>query len=511
MTSDSKISGVPAEIDRDSGSSAEVEATTRGHVRRIALTAALGGLLYGYDTGIISGTLISIGHEFQIGSGAKELITASILAGAVGGAFLASWLSRRIGRRRTIMIVAAVFVVGVVLSGISPGATTLVLSRLFLGLAVGGSTQVIPTYVAELSPADRRGRLVTLFSCAIGVGILSAALVNLLLIDILSWRWLIMLSAVPAFVLLWGMLPLPESPRWLVHQGHDSSAGKVLRWVRPSSKDAGNELDDIRSVTEQEEGGNRPDRARNGADARGVDVDNGANWSRLREKWVRPALIAGIGVAIFTQITGLEMMIYYTPTILTDAGFPHVFALWANVGVGVVYLGMTITGSRLVDRIGRRRLPLITLPGSALSLAAFGALFLFGGRHPNPALSLLFLLLFMFFQSGGLQVIGWLLESELYPLRVRPAATSLQAMALWGSDLLVTVSALTLVLWLGLGGAMWVYAGLNVLAWVFIFFRLPETKNRSLEDIERSLRDGTFLPFAKNRPGTEADDRHGDL
>lgn len=485
MTGEPKVSGVPTEIDRDSSSPPEVAATTRSHVRRIALTAALGGLLYGYDTGIISGTLISIGHEFRIGNGVKELITASILAGAVAGALVAAWLSRRIGRRRTIMIVAAVFAIGVVLSGISPGSTTLVLSRLFLGLAVGGSTQVIPTYVAELSPADRRGRLVTLFSCAIGVGILSAALVNLLLIDILSWRLLIMLSAVPAIVLLLGMLRLPESPRWLVHEGHDSSAGRVLRWVRPSATDAGDELDDIRSVTEQEDG------------AKGAD--GGEKRSSLREKWVRPALVAGIGVAIFTQITGLEMMIYYTPTILTDAGFPHAFALWANVGVGVVYLAMTIVGSRLVDRIGRRRLPLITLPGSALSLAAFGALFLFGGKHPNPVLSLLFLLLFMFFQSGGLQVIGWLLESELYPLRVRPAATSLQAMSLWGSDLIVTVTALTLVLWLGLGGAMWVYAGLNVLAWVFIFFRLPETKGRSLEDIEHSLRDGTFLPFTKKR------------
>jgi sugar porter (SP) family MFS transporter len=494
MKTESKVAGVPAEIARDGSSSSATDATVRHHVRRIAFTAALGGLLYGYDTGVISGTLISIGHEFHIGNGVKEFITAAILAGAVLGAFITAWLSRRIGRRRTVMIVAAVFIVGVVFSGLSPGPTTLVLSRLFLGLAVGGSTQVIPTYVAELSPADRRGRLVTLFSCGIGVGILSAAVVNLLLTNLVSWRLLIMLSAVPAIVLLLGMISLPESPRWLVDQGHDSSAGRVLRWVRSSSDDADSELDDIRSVAEEEKG----------------DGGKGANWSRLREKWVRPAIIAGVGVAILTQITGLEMMIYYTPTILTQAGFPHAFALWANVGVGVVYLAMTITGSRLVDLVGRRRLPLITLPGSALSLGAFGALFLFGGKHLNPVLSLLFLLLFMFFQSGGLQVIGWLLESELYPLRVRPAATSLQAMALWGSDLLVTVTALTLVLWLGLGGAMWVYAGLNVIAWIFIFFRLPETKNRSLENIERSLRDGSFLPFSKRKPDQDTDARKTD-
>jgi sugar porter (SP) family MFS transporter len=472
---------VPDEIDRDNQSAAAVRSTARGHVRRIAFIAALGGLLYGYDTGVISGTLISIGKEFKIGTDVKEFITAAILAGAVLGAFGSAGLSRRIGRRRTIMIVAVVFVLGVVFAGLSPGPITLILSRLFLGLAVGGSTQVIPTYVAELSPADRRGRMVTLFSCAIGVGILSAAVVNVTLDSVLSWRLLIMFSGLPAIVLFLGMFVLPESPRWLVGQGRDDDAATVLRWVRPDLGDAREELDDVRSVAKAEQG----------------DDGKGARWSRLGEKWVRPAIIAGVGVAILTQITGLEMMIYYTPTILGQAGFPHSFALLANVGVGAVYLMMTIIGSRLVDRIGRRRLPLITLPLSALSLAGFGALFIFSSNHLNPVLSILFLLLFMFFQSGGLQVIGWLLESELYPLSVRPAATSLQAMTLWGSDLLVTVTALTLVSWLGLGGAMWVYAGLNVVAWVFIFFRLPETRKRSLEDIERSLRDGKFLPFAR--------------
>jgi len=472
---------VPSAIDRDSLTDEQIDRVTQGHVRRLAFTGALGGLLYGYDTGVISGTLISIGKEFRIGDGTKELITSSILVGAVIGAFFTSAVSRRLGRRRTTLIVAAVFLVGVILAGISIGPITLIGSRLFLGLAVGASTQVIPTYIAEMSPPKRRGRMVTLFNCAIGVGILGAALVNVVLNDVVSWRWMIMLAGIPAIVLLLGMLVLPESPRWLVSQGEVSRARRVLNWVRPSLREAEHELDDIRDLTKQTDGGST------------------SEWRTIREKWVRPALVAGIGVAIFTQLTGLEMMIYYTPTILTDAGFPHVFSLWANVGVGVVYLLMTFIGSRLVDRVGRRRLPLITLPGAALSLAAFGVVLFTGGGHPNPALTIGLLLLFMFFQSGGIQVIGWLLESELYPLRVRATATSLQAASLWGSDLLVTVTALTLVDLLGLGGAMWVYAALNVVAWIFIFFRLPETKGRSLEDIERSLREGRFLPHRAKR------------
>jgi sugar porter (SP) family MFS transporter len=454
------------------------EEAARRHVRRVAGVAALGGLLYGYDTGVISGTLISIGEEFGVGDSTKELITASILVGAMIGALLMGEVSNRIGRRRTILLVAAIFALGVVFAALSTGPVTLILSRLFLGLAVGGSTQTIPTYIAELAPPERRGRMVTVFNCAIGVGILSAALVNVALTDVLSWRWLIVVAAAPAVVLLLGMLSLPESPRWLVGQGRVSPARTVLRWVRATRQAVEREIDDIRHLTEREE----------------QETRGGSPWAALREPWLRPALVAGISVAAFTQLTGLEMMIYYTPTILTDAGLPHSFSLWANVGVGVVYLVMTFVGSRLVDRLGRRRLTLLMLPGAAVSIAAFGALFVFGGDQPDPVLTIVFLLSFMFFQAGGIQVVGWLVGSEVYPLKVRSAATSLHAMALWGANLLVTATALSVVGLLGLGGTMWVYAVLNVVAWIVVFRRVPETAGRSLEDIESSLRDGTFLP-----------------
>lgn len=192
-------------------------------------------------------------------------------------------------------------------------------------------------------------------------------------------------------------------------------------------------------------------------------------------------------------------MIYYTPTILTDAGFPHVYSLWANVGVGVVYLVMTFVGSRLVDRIGRRRLTLVMLPGAAVSIGLFGVLFYVQDGKPSPVLTLVLILAFMFFQAGGIQVVGWLVGSEMYPLRIRAAATSLHAMVLWGANLLVTSTALTLTGWISLGGTMLVYAALNVLGWVLVFLRVPETKGKSLEQIEQSLRDETFLPHRGGR------------
>lgn len=491
-TTDDHVPGIPKEID-PATTPIELARTTRGNVIRVALVAALGGLLYGYDTGVISGTLIEIGRDFGIGSSVKELITASILVGAIVGAFFTGRVAHAIGRRRTIIIIAAIFLLGVLFAALSPSPTMLILSRLFLGLAVGGSTQTIPTYIAELSPADKRGRYVTVFNCAIGLGILSAAVVGVLLNGVISWRWMIVVAGAPAIVLLVGMLGLPESPRWLVNQGLVEPARRVLRWVRPTSRAADRELKEIRKLNAQEE--------------------KVSEWQEIRKPWVRPALVAGFIVAAFTQLTGLEMMIYYTPTILTDAGFPHVYSLWANVGVGVVYLIMTFVGSRVVDRIGRRTLSLVMLPGAALSIGAFGTLFFVQGGNPSPVVTITLILLFMFFQAGGIQVVGWLTGSEMYPMRIRAAATSLHAMMLWGANLLVTSTALTLTGWIGLGGTMLVYAALNVIGWLLIFLKVPETKGKSLEDIEQSLKDGDFLPRrGHDRDATAADDReHADV
>lgn len=478
-----KLRGVPSEIPDD----------PIRNVYYVAFVAALGGLLYGYDTGVISGTLIQIAQDFGItesyelfgstlsGHTIQETITASILVGAVIGALGAGWFAMRFGRRATIITVAVIFAVGVVLAGMSPEPLALIGSRLLLGLAVGGCTQTIPTYIAELSPPERRGGFVTFFNVAIGIGILSAALVNVVFKDA-GWHWKIVIAVVPAVLLIIGMLRAPESPRWLVNNNHVGAARMVLRWVRPDGKAADDEVGEIRHVLRRE------------------NEAEGGPWSALGEAWLRPALIAGLAVAVFTQITGLEMMIYYTPVILSMVGFSSDFSLWANVGVGLVYVVMTVVGKLVVDRLGRRRLMLTMLPGSAISIALFGLVFLVSGDQPNPWLALVLLLAFMFFQAGGIQVVGWLLGSEIYPLRIRPAATGLHAASLWGANLLVTATALTLVNALSLGGAMLVYAALNVTALIVIFFRVPETKGRSLETIEQSLKRGTFLPEpAKSR------------
>lgn len=445
----------------------------------IALIAAVAGGLYGYDTGIISGALLQITHEFSLGHQEQELVAASILAGAVIGALASTRLSERLGRRRTILIVAAFYAVGVVACALASSALWLGIFRFLLGIAVGASTQTVPTYIAELAPADKRGRLVTYFNVSIGIGILLAAIVGFLLQSHWSWRIMIGVAVVPAVALFIGMLKLPFSPRWLAGQGEFDQARQTLALVRDTKAEVKAEMKEMREVQERME-----------------EMPSG--WQALRQRWTWPALIAGLGVAAFTQLSGIEMMIYYTPTFLTDAGFGHDSALLAALGVASIYLVMTYVGKIAVDRLGRRTLTLWMMPFAALSLVGLGAVFHFGlGGPHHGAWVVTFLLTYMLFNSAGIQVIGWLIGSELYPMSIRAPATGLHAAMLWGSNLLLTGTALSMVHWLGIGGAMWFYASLNALGALFVFFLVPETAGRSLEDIERSLHEGTFLPHAR--------------
>ncbi|MHC1480990.1 sugar porter family MFS transporter [Frateuria aurantia] len=457
--------------------SPETSLSASGYMTMIASIAAIAGGLYGYDTGIISGALGQISHDFALSHVGQELVTAAILAGAVSGSLICTRLSSSIGRRRTIMVVASVYVIGVLAAAASPTAWLLGASRLVLGFAVGGCTQIVPTYIAELAPPQRRGRLVTYFNVSIGAGILIASLVGFGLQSVWSWRVMIGVAVVPSLALLLGMTRLPFSPRWLVEQDEIKAAREALSQVRDTTHEVRREIDDIKATQARKE----------------QALTQG--WRGLRQPWVRPALIAGLGVAAFTQLSGIEMMIYYTPTFLSDAGFGHSAALLANVGVAVVYLSMTFCGKLIVDHVGRRHLALWTTPFAALALFSMGAVFKYNlGGAWHGQLVVACLLIYMLFTSIGIQVIGWLVGSEVYPLGIRDQATGLHSAVLWGSNLLLTVTALSMTQWLGVGGAMVVYGLLNVAGFVFVLWRVPETAGRSLEDIEQALKDGSFLP-----------------
>jgi len=457
-----------------------------GLLMAAAVVSAISGLLYGYDTGIISGALLQIKKDFGIGSDMKQIIASSILLGAVIGALVGSRLSERLGRRKTILLIACVFAVGALASAAAPTAFTLSLGRLVLGFAVGAGTQTVPMYVAELAPPQRRGRLVLTFQLAIGVGIVISTIVGAT--EAISWRVSIGSAAIPALAMLLLMLRLPESPRWLVKHDRPDEAREILGKIRPAEDDVEPELHDIVELDEKERSGEQRCRG----------------WTGLKRSWVRPALIVGCGIAIFTQLSGIEMIIYYAPTILTDNGFSTHSALLVSVGLGVTYLTMQIVGLTIVDRVGRRRLTLTMIPGAAIALAVLGALFVTGNSgRSSTGFIIACLIVFMFFNAGGLQLMGWLTGSEIYPLAVRGAGTAAQSATLWSTNLLITLTLLTIINGIGVGQTMWLYAAFNVAAFLFVWRRMPELTGRSLEQIEGKLRDTDFRPHDFERPRPE--------
>ena len=467
---DSKQNGDGGKEQKDGGKKVP------GFLIFVTATTAIAGFLYGYDTGIISGALLQIGSQFHLQHTMQEIVASSILVGAIIGALTCGWAFERFGRKRMILILAGVYITGALLSSIAPNPALLILARIILGFAVGGSSQTIPVYVAEVAPAAGRGHFVTSFNVAIGLGIVTANLVNSTLHQV-SWRWTIAAASVPAAIFLACALRLPESPRWLVHQDKTEEARDVLARVRPEGTDLDGEIGEIEDISKKE------------------DEAPVKGWKGLAQPWVRPATVAALGIAAFTQLTGIEMMVYYAPTLLTGIGYTHQQALESSLGLAVVYAVMTATGLLIVDRVGRRRLTLTMLPGAALALLLLGAALFFKVADKSHAWIVVALLLtYMLFNAGGIQVVGWLSGSEMYPFAVRGAGTSAQAAMVWGADLLVTATALTLISLLTTGGTLWVYAGMNVLAFFFAKRFFPEVGGKSLEEVETMLHEERFAP-----------------
>ncbi|MCQ8240088.1 sugar porter family MFS transporter [Rhizosaccharibacter radicis] len=461
------------------------DAETRPHPRSlpvplIAAVAALGGLLFGYDTGIISAALLFIDKSFPIGTGAKQLVTSAIVAGALVGCLAAGPASDKLGRRPVIILSALLFALGSIASAWAGSVPSLTGARLLLGLAVGAVSQIIPVYIAELAPPARRGGMVVLFQLAIVGGILLSTVIGWWLGGDAgvwpfpypggNWRLMFLLGVLPAAILFAGMFLLPESPRFLALRGDLPRAFSILRGVRGSIAEAAEEL---RSILAQP----RED----------------GSWRLLFSRPVRPALLAGTGVAMFSQITGTNATIYYAPTILASAGFGAGAALQTQLLIGVTIVLATIIGLMVVDRWGRRTLMLRFLPVAALGLALLGASFLGGnpagaGRYAAVA----GLVGYEIFNVGSISVAIWLVGAEVFPLAIRGKGMSMVALSHWGFDLVVSLFTLSVVQALGTSGAFFLFAVINVLAWLFVFRLVPETKGRSLEQIEQSLQAGQF-------------------
>ena len=430
---------------------------------------SLGGLLFGYDTGVISGAILFISQELRLTPFLEGLVVASLLLGAAVGAASAGPLSDRLGRRNLVIVAAILFTIGAIGAALSPNVAVLVLFRVVLGLAVGTAALVVPLYLSEIAPTEIRGAISSLNQLNIVVGILLAFVVNALLANAEAWRWMLGLAAIPSLVLLIGMFFLPETPRWLVSQDRDEDARDVLRRSR-NEEDTEKEIRDIREVEEQEEGGLR----------------------ELTASWVRPALIVAVGLAVFQQIIGINTIIYYAPTTLTNVGYGAAAAIYANLIIGVVNVLMTLVAIWIIDRVGRKPLLLVGLVGMVASLTILGlsTLLLSEPSSPTDAVAVITLLCLAGFIISFAATWGptvWVMLPEVLPLRIRGTAMGVAIFLHWIANFLVSQTFPSLLASVGPGPVFLGYAVIGVLAFVFVSAFVTETKGRSLEEIEADL------------------------
>jgi SP family galactose:H+ symporter-like MFS transporter len=437
---------------------------------RIAVgIAALGGLLFGYDTGVISGAILFIKKEFSLSTTLQETVVSAVLIGAVIGAVIGGALADRFGRRKIIILAGVIFSLSAVGTASAPTVTALVFGRIIVGIAIGLASFTAPMYISEVSPAKIRGSLVSVNQLAVTVGIVVAYLVDYALSAIQGWRYMFGLAAIPSAILVIAMWRLPASPRWLLSRGMADKARAVLQRIR-GTQDVADEMKEIQEGLTKQKGG----------------------LEDLLHPLLRMALIVGIGLAVFQQITGINTVIYYAPTIFEFAGFKTAgFSILATVGVGLVNVGFTVLAIRLMDRVGRRPLLLIGVAGQIVGLVLLGIAFqLQQLAHIIAYIAVGSLAIYVGSFAVGLGPVFWLMISEIYPLKVRGAAMSIATVANWGLNLVVALTFLSLVQVLGRPWSFWLYAAIGIAAWVFIYLLVPETKGRSLEEIEEHWRRG---------------------
>jgi sugar porter (SP) family MFS transporter len=444
-------------------------ASARRAHRNVVLTAAiagLGGLLFGYDTGVIAGALLFIKVDFALGSFAQGLVVAAVPIGAVGGAAIAGPAADTYGRRLMILIAAGVFIVGALISAAAPGVEVLVAARIVIGVAIGLASAAAPVYISEVAPPESRGRLVTFFQLAVTIGILAAYLVGLAFDASEGWRWMLGLGCVPALALAFGMIRMPQSPRWLVMSGDDFAARATLAKIRVDDPDTiDRELDEIKESLDEKPGA----------------------WSELLQPVVKAALVVGVGLAILQQVTGINTVIYYAPTIVEFTGVnSSAGSILAAVGVGVVNVAFTVLALRLLDQVGRRQLLMIGVSGMVISLFLLGLAFEGGGGGSTfeSVLAIGSLMTYVASFAISLGPIFWLLNAEIYPLSVRSKAAGIGTMANWTFNFIVSLTFLLLIEALGRSGAFWFYGAIGVLTLIFCWKLVPETKGKHLEDIQ---------------------------
>lgn len=434
----------------------------------IALVSAVSGFLIGYDTAVIAGALAPISDEFGLSTMSKQVVVTSVLVGALIGALGSGPFAGRFGQRITLLVASIIYILAAASFLVADDAFDVILSRTILGLAVGASSMVAPLYVAETAPRRWRGALVSMIQLAITVGILASYLVGYVFDDAGDWRAMLGGGAIPGVVLFVGMLLLPESPRWLLLKGRTEAARRDFQRIRGHPWDEA-EIDMVLSA-----------------------LDKSVSWRELFGRAVVPVLLLASGLFLFQNLSGIDAILYYSPVIFGFIGFEgSTGQILATAGLGAVNVVATVLAMWLVDRSGRR--PLL-IGGTAVMAVSISLLAISLGFEGQVAwanrLAAASLAIYITAFALSLGPLPYVLMSEIFPLRVRSLGMSIAAATAWALNICVTLTFLTLVEWIGPSSVFWLYGGVCLAAMILAYRLVPETRNRSLEEIEANLEAG---------------------
>ncbi|SDS94574.1 MFS transporter, SP family, major inositol transporter [Pseudarthrobacter equi] len=451
--------------------------TRRGYLARLTVISTLGGLLFGYDTGVISGALLYMNDSLNMTAVEEATVVSALLfPGAAVGALAGGRMADKLGRRGSLLVCALLFLAGAIGCAIAPNVTFMVAARIILGLGVGAAAVTCPLYLAEMAPAHLRGRMVTINELMIVTGQMLAfainALLDALIHDTEVWRTMLGIASLPALALLAGMLMLPESPRWYAIRGRLEDSRRVLAMSR-TPEQAAAEFEEIART------------------ARTAKEERGHAWRGLKNNpWMRRLLWIGIGLATVQQATGINTVNYYAPTILEKSGLGVSASLVATIGVGVTSVLMTILGIWLLGFVGRRKMLVIGFSGVVGSQALLAIVFLLPQSDLASYIILAAMMLFVAFVQCFIGTCVWLLLSEMFPLAIRGFAMGIAVFALWTVNAAISFLFPIVVNALGSTGTFGLFVLVNVASLAFVAKFVPETKGHSLEDLEAHFRDG---------------------
>jgi sugar porter (SP) family MFS transporter len=436
-------------------------------IRRVSFIAGLGGILYGFDMGVIAAALIFVRTSFGLSTQMEEWLVSAVLVGSMIGALVGGTIADRIGRRKTLLWGAILFIAGSILAPLSPNVTTLIIARALLGVAIGFTSVTAPVYVSELAPPQSRGMLIGLYQFALTSGIALADLVGYWFAGQQGWRWMFGLGLVPAVLFLLMVLTVPESPRWLFAQNRLAEAESVLKSYTDEIG-ARLLLEDIRIS---------------------LMVKMERRWSALWSPAVRGSLFIAVGFTVLQQVTGISTIIYYGPKIFSLAGISSdKSAILATLLVAITNVLATVIALVLVDRVGRK--PLLYAGIGGMTVALFVLSFCFhsqaalGSSMGIVATACLMLYITCFAFSMG--PIAWILVSEVFPLRVRGRGVAAATLGSGTSNFLVSLTFLSLLSAAGNTVTFAIYGAFCILTLFFVRFVIPETKGRELESISAS-------------------------